>query len=107
MDAAHYLGVYDTKLIYSWTPREFKNFIKGARLSTVDEYEKAAATALWTASAQNSKKRIKLKDLYDAEKARNEIESGSKPKKVHDLTLYRKAQAAMKAYHPKQLEKGG
>ncbi|WP_416144902.1 hypothetical protein [Planococcus koreensis] len=108
VDAAHYLQVYDPHLILSWTPREFKNFIKGARLRQIDGYEQSAANALFTAKAQNSRKRIGLKNLYDAEKARKEMDSAAGIKEEpRDLTLYRKAQAAMKTWSSDSLQKGG
>lgn len=109
VDAAYYLEVYDTSAIYSWTPREFKNFIKGAQLRKIDAFELAAVQAMFTANASNAK-RLKLKDLYDAEKARRDLEKGGKAKEAPlDLTRYRKAQDAMKAYRPQKsnLEKGG
>lgn len=108
IDAAHYLQVYDPYLILSWTPREFKNFIKGARLRQIDGYEQSAANALFTAKAQNSKKRIGLKDLYDSENARKEMNSASGIKKEpRDLTLYRRAMGALNANKTQSLQKGG
>lgn len=108
MDAAQHLQVYDVDTIYSWTPREFKNFIKGARLRKIDEFELSAANALFTASAQNTrKKKLTLKDIYDAEKARKEIETDGKKVEPLNLDRYRRAQAAMKAYRPQGMQKGG
>lgn len=93
--------MYDIDLIYSWTPRQFKNFIKGAQLRTVDEYELAAAIGLFTAKASNSKKRLKLKDIYDADKVRKNMEkSNSKKNEVLSLDRYKKAKEAMKNYSP-------
>ena len=108
MDASHFLGVYDTEQIYSWSPREFKNFIKGARLRQIDGYELSAANALFIAKAQNGKKRTGLKDLYDADKARKQIDSvEGKKEDALDLTRYRKAQEAMKAWKANPIQKGG
>lgn len=104
MDAAHYLGVYDLDVIYSWTPRQFHNLVKGSHLRKVDDYELAAAGALFTAKASNSKKKIKQKDIFDADKARKKIENHKigkgKADEASNLNLerYRKAQEAMKQY---------
>lgn len=102
------MRVYDTDLIYSWTPREFKNFIKGSQLRKIDEYETAAISAMFTAKVKSKKRGIKLKDIYDAEKARNEILSTEKPKDNNfNLERYRKAKQAMKGYQPSMQKKGG
>lgn len=96
-------------LIYSWTPREFKNFIKGAQLRRIDALEMLAVQAMFSANAANAR-RLKLKDLYDAEKARRNLENGlNETKPALDLDRYRKAQAAMKAYRPQNsnMKKGG
>lgn len=90
--------MYDTDLIYSWTPREFRNFTKGAQLRTIDAYEMSAITAIFHAKVK-SKKRIKLKDIYDAEKARKDLVSPAKPVELN-LERYKKAQAAMRSYKP-------
>lgn len=108
VDAAHHLQVYDPGIIYSWSPKEFKNFIKGAQLRKIDEFEMSAANALFTASAQNTKKKkLSLKDIYDAEKARKEIESGGAKPKSFNLDNHRKAMASMKTYSPQAMKKGG
>lgn len=108
MDAARYLQVYDIDTIYSWTPRQFKNFIKGAQLHETDLWEREAAGALFTASASNSKKKVRLKDLYDGDKMRNQIlsvEGKKEPEKY--LGFYNRAKAAMKNYRPQNGKKGG
>lgn len=101
--------MYDVDIIYSWTPREFKNFIKGARLRQIDEHERDSISALFNAVAQNSKKKnLKPKDIFDSEKARKQIdsvESVKEPEKY--LGRYHAAQAAMKAYRPQKGSKGG
>lgn len=108
MDAAHFLQVYDTDLIYSWTPREFKNFIKGAQLRQVDAFELSAVSAIFNAKVKNAKTRIKLKDIYNSEAARKEIESDGKAQApTLNLDRYRKAQEAMKNFRAMALEKGG
>lgn len=102
MNAAHYLQVYDVDLILSWTPREFKNFIKGAQLRIVDEYEAMAKQAMFNRYAQNAK-RAKEKKMFDAQAARRRIMNGldnwkeSREPKIN-VDRYRAAQKAMKAY---------
>lgn len=68
-----------------------------------------AYNALFTAKAQNSgRKRIGIKDLFDADKARKQSNAASGVKKDEpDLTRFRKAQQAMKAYYTKNMQKGG
>lgn len=92
------MGVYDTDVIYSWTPREFRNFIKGAQLRTIDSYELSAVAAIFNAKVK-SKKRVSLKDIYDAEKARKELNTPAKSEGLN-LERYKKAKAAMKNYKP-------
>lgn len=107
VDASHYLQVYDTSTIYSWTPREFKNFIKGARLRDIDQLESVAIGAMFNANAANGK-RVTLKKLFNADEARKQINSVEGKKELgKDLTRYHAAQAAMKAYRPQSLKKGG
>lgn len=101
VDASHFLNVYDVDLIYSWTPREFKNFIKGSKLRKIDSYELSAASAIFNAKVKG-KKHVKLKDIYDSEKAikkMNELASG-KAKAGLSLDLYRRAKESMKGYSP-------
>ena len=107
MDASQYLQVYDTDLIYSWTPREFKNFIKGARLRDIDRLESSAIGAMFNARASNGG-RMTAKKLFDADKARKQIDSvEGKGEAKKDLTRYHAAKAAMKNYRPQGMKKGG
>lgn len=99
------------ELIYSWTPKEFNNFLKGAQLRETDLWEREAGNALFTAKASNGNKgnkKIGLKDLYDGEKIRKQILE-PKNRKAPELYLgrYRAAQAAMKAFRPQNVKKGG
>lgn len=88
-------------LIYSWTPRQFRNLVKGSLLRTIDSYELAAATALFTAKASNARKRIKLSDVYDSEKARKSLNNPTgKKSDSFSIERYRKAKEAMKGYSP-------
>ncbi|MDX1807678.1 MAG: hypothetical protein R3267_11695 [Paenisporosarcina sp.] len=93
------LEIYDTEVIYSWTPREFKNFIKGVQLRKIDLYELSAISAIFNAKVK-SKKSVKLKDIYDAEKARKEIIKGVTKESGLHLDRYLKAKEAMKNYKP-------
>lgn len=107
MNCARLLGVYDSHLIYSWTPREYGNRIKGAQLARVDETALRIDMALLNASAQRAKRMPKAKKVYDAEKIRKQILNGhaEKPK---DFTLFNKAKEAInnfnfaEAYRPKK-----
>lgn len=100
VDAARYLKIYDTNVIYSWSLREFENFMMGARLSKIDEHELAAVQAIFYTKAK-SKKRIKgIKDIYDAEKARKELLKGTVEAEPLHLDRYLKAKEAMKNYRP-------
>lgn len=107
MSASRYLHVYDIDTIYSWTPRQFKNFMKGAQLREADNWEREAANAFFTAKASNSRK-TSVKELYDADKARKEILTDSTKEPVKkDLTLYNAAKAAMKNYRAQVSKEGG
>lgn len=70
-------------------------------MKTIDDYELSAANAMFTAKASNSKKRLKLKDLYDADKIRKSIDNPKTEKKTElSLERYKKAKEAMKGYSP-------
>jgi predicted Co/Zn/Cd cation transporter (cation efflux family) len=87
--------------ILSWTPAEYKAFIKGAMHAEVDQYQFAARSALMNRVAQNSK-HITEKKIFDAEKAHKRVEQGSKDykdsKEVVSLDLYRQAKKDMAGY---------
>jgi len=88
-------------VIYSWTPREFKNFIKGAKLRRIDSLELCAVQALFTGKVKNAKKKIKLKDIYDADKARKEFEKTMSHKKTppkQDSGKYNTIKESMRSY---------
>lgn len=70
-------------------------------MKTIDDYELSAANAMFTAKASNSKKRLKLKDLYDADKIRKFIDNPKTEKRTElSLERYKKAKEAMKGYSP-------
>jgi len=102
VDTAHYLQVYDLDLIYSWTPREFKNFIKGAQHKEIDDLERLAMGAMMTANASNGK-RVTMKKLFDAKKARERLNKGSNAWKESrkpsvSVERHRRAKEAMNVY---------
>jgi len=109
-DAAHYLQVYDNDLIYSWTPHEFRLKVKGAQHRQIDEYEKEAQAAMFSRIA-NNKKRVRVTQLFNANKARKRLDRGSKNwRKSNDavtLEQHRRARAAMKEYFKTANKKGG
>ena len=106
IDAAHKLKIYDVDKIYSWTPREFKNFIKGAQLAKIDAYEMSAISAIFQAKVK-VKKWVKLKDIFDAEKARKEMDKSLSNESTERHTeRYYKAIEAMKNYKPSMNWKG-
>ncbi|AYC28727.1 hypothetical protein [Paenisporosarcina cavernae] len=91
--------IYDTEVIYSWTPREFKNFVKGYQLRKIDNYESLAIQVIFQAKVKG-KKRISLKDVFDADKAKKELgKKTSSSSKLH-VERYMKAKKAMKKYKP-------
>lgn len=111
VNSSHYLEVYDTNLIYSWTPREYKNFVKGAQHREIDRYEQMAKGAMMNRYANNAKS-VKEKKMFDADKARKRLNSDSKEWKdsrdsVMDLTRYKKAREALNDYKPTFKSKGG
>ncbi|MFF2174973.1 hypothetical protein ACFVT8_00685 [Lysinibacillus sp. NPDC058147] len=84
----------------SWTPNEYKALLKGAQMRMVSDYENLAIQAMYNRKAENAK-RLKITDLFDAEKARKRILEGDKDwkeSKEMDTTLYKKAQADMKVW---------
>lgn len=98
IDAAQYLQVYDSEIIYSWSPREFQNFIKGSQLKKSDEYEMLATLALFNRYATNAK-RPKLRDMFDIDKAKKMILNGGKvTARRINTELYQKAKVAMKKW---------
>jgi PAB1-binding protein PBP1 len=110
VDASRFLEVYDTELIYSWTPREYKNFIKGSQHREIDEYERMAKGALFNRYATNEK-RVSEKKMFDADKARRRLEKGDKNyKDSRDVAVkqkqYKQMKQALKGYTP-AFAKGG
>jgi protein tyrosine/serine phosphatase len=110
VDASRFLGVYDIELIYSWTPREYKNFIKGAKHREIDTLENEAISALFHRKA-SSEKRITLKKLFDADKAHKRLENNDNNyKDSRDVAVkqkqYKRMKQALKGYAP-TFTKGG
>ncbi|EMI15179.1 phage protein [Bacillus stratosphericus LAMA 585] len=94
-DAARWMGVYDNDLIMSWTPNEYKRKLKAAKLREIDEIERMTINAMFHRYANNAKK-VKPSQMFDAQKARTELErdvtgNGFKnqvdAKKLNDLNI--------------------
>lgn len=74
----------------------------------ISEYEMAAVSAMFNAKVKSKKRSIKLKDIYDADKARKELLSSEKTvDNSLNLERYRQAKKAMKGYQPSMQKKGG
>lgn len=99
------MQVYDTDLIYSWTPREFENFMKGANLREIDNLEALSIAAMFNARASNAK-RMTSKKLFDAEKARKKLETKSKDKEK-EIEESIRLNEAFKGFKPQFRKKGG
>ncbi|PZX07897.1 hypothetical protein C7437_1011019 [Psychrobacillus insolitus] len=92
------LGVGALEQFWTWTPNEYRTIVKGQQLRNVNEREQLALQALFTAIAQNpKKKRISLKDVYNAEAERKLIKDEAVEVKV-DRNLYRRALTDLKTY---------
>lgn len=94
--------MYDPELILSWTPREYRAFLKGAEYARVDAYDLMAMNALFNRKAK-SKKIRKFKDIFDLENAYKLIKNGGKEEqeKPRDPTLFQKATASLISYFSK------
>lgn len=99
------MKVYDTEIIYNWTPREFKNFMKGAQLREIDNIESFSIAAIFNARASNEK-RMSPKKLYDANKARKQLETGQKDKE-NEIDRAMQLNDAFKGFKPQFRMKGG
>jgi hypothetical protein len=82
-------------LIYSWTPREYRNFLKGARLREIDERELAVTAAVIAGRASNNPK-VKPSKIFDAIKARRSVLEETVNDKKYDTSRYKKAMSALK-----------
>lgn len=112
IDASHHLQVYDVELIFSWTPSEFKNFVKGAQYRVIDEFERMARGAMMHRYAMNAKS-VKEKKMFDAQKARERLTNGSEGWKDSRVSIqsskrYKEAREALDNYLPQlSVKKGG
>lgn len=75
MNAARYLNIHDPELILSWTPHEYKLFLKGAQYRQIDEMELLTKNALFHRYALNKKGRVTPKKMFDADKARKMVDN--------------------------------
>ena len=103
VNSARYFGIYDTEVILSWMPSEYLALMKGVQLREIDDLERLAIGALFTAKAQNSK-RISLKKLFDADKARRKIEEDQTDKQI-EIDRAMKLNEAFKGFKPQFVRK--
>ena len=104
------MGVYDIELIYSWTPREFRNLLRGAQLRDVDGREKDARLAMAIGYAQNAGKKAREKRIYDAKKARRLIKQGREgwqDAKERDMENIKRLKDSLKDFNPAEHFKEG
>ncbi|KIL46154.1 hypothetical protein [Jeotgalibacillus campisalis] len=100
---ARYLGVYDEDVIGAWTMSEYKAKLKGAHMREIDQLENMSKGAMMNAIAAN-KKGTTAKKLFDAQKARRELEKGSlqyqrqEVKAPIDKSRYNRMKKAMSSY---------
>nr|WP_309101683.1 hypothetical protein [Fredinandcohnia onubensis] len=96
-------------MILSWTPREYRAFIKGAQHREIDEYERMARSAMFNRYAMNAKRASERK-MFDAEKARKRLnEDNANWKNSRDMDMKRllKLNEAFKGFTPQFRKKGG
>lgn len=97
-------------LIYSWSPREYRNFLQGAQLAKIDDHERAIQAA-WIAGVvskpKKSRKENPPKKYFDAEKARKEVLAGTKNEQQMkvDFTLYDQMREELKSFNWQLVEK--
>lgn len=98
------MNVSNEDEILSWTPRYFNLLMKGARHRKVDELEFMSYQALFNAKANNSK-RITAKKIFDAKKARRDIDNPEvKEEKKKEMVQLNEA---FKGIKPTFIPKGG
>jgi len=97
-------------LIYSWTPREYRNFLQGSQLANIDQFERQVQSA-WIAGIVSKQKRSRKepppKKYFDAEKARKEILLGTNNTKQIELdfTNYNQMREELKTFNWQPAEK--
>ncbi len=101
--------MYDQDLLYSWTPKEFRNRLKGAHLRNIDQYEYMAKSAMANAYAQNAGKKAKEKKIFDKQKAISLMERDMKWQnaKEKDMSRIRKLTESLKGFKPEFRKRGG
>ena len=67
------MGVYDTALIMSWTPREYMLRVQGAQLRDVDLTERAITSAVISGNVARSRDRVSVNKIYPAASIRKKI----------------------------------
>lgn len=97
-------------MIYSWTPREYRNFLQGSQLANIDRFERQVQSA-WIAGIVSKQKRSRkeppAKKYFDAEKARKEVLSGTNETKPIELdfTNYNQMREELKTFNWQLVEK--
>lgn len=86
-------------------PSEYLAFIKGAQLRETDELEVLSIAAIFNARA-NNEKRMSSKKLYDANKARKQIET-RKEDVEREIQRSMYLNNAFKGFKPQFRKKGG
>ncbi|MFD2704242.1 hypothetical protein [Salibacterium lacus] len=71
------MAVFDTDLIFSWSPWEYEMMMKGVQHKEIDRYDFMAQSALAREGAHRAK-RPRLHQIFDAKKARRRLETGIK-----------------------------
>lgn len=112
MNAARYLNIHDPELILSWTPHEYKLFLKGAQYRQIDEMELLTKNALFHRYALNKKGRVTPKKMFDADKARRMVDNGEtgwrNARSGVNGSALRRANKALKGINlPDFIKKGG
>ncbi|MDA1478359.1 hypothetical protein [Bacillus changyiensis] len=74
MNAARYLNIHDPELILSWTPHEYKLFLRGAQYRQIDEIEMMTQNAMFHRYALNKKGQVSPKKMFNADKARRMVD---------------------------------
>lgn len=104
------MNVYDTDLIMSWTPREFKLRMQAAQLREVDETERVLIAAILSGNVARSKERVSIQKVYNAKAIRSRILGEDAPEKKKSYVRFEKAVQAVNNFNfkftPKEKKEG-
>lgn len=92
----------------SWTPSEYKALLKGAQHKQIDSFEFMAKEAMAHAYASNAK-RPKERRIFDADKARKNLENGGLVNNDDDIQEMLELNKLFKGFNPRETfrKKGG